>query len=309
VKRSPRSLWLCLWLLAGASASAAPPKFADELTVYAIPAPRPAELRWKTPGGLVRRVLLNEVGAKLGLMDRTLGHMGVHIQCAAGGGLPAAEWKGSMTHAVEKEFTETVIKQGYALGILFHNYSGRFERPEELQKSVDERVKNGRIAFVRFGLRPETCRRLLAYVKELDARGVNRFYGLAARPRYREGAGCSAFSMSVVEVAGLLEEAFTKSWTVNVRVPLKLVGGPITGKHISIARAALYLGPWAAPNEPNKPIFAWDPTLAFDWIRAEAQRLLAAPATADRAEKRGEAFGLVYDRRQVATPTDGFWRN
>lgn len=292
------------------TASATP--FPDQLTLYAIPAPKPAELSWETPGKLVRNVLFNTVGAELGFFTRTLGHMGVHVQCGAANGLPALEWKGSMTNAVASEFRESVLKQGFALGVLFHNFTGRYERPDELQGSVDERYRNGRIAFVRFGIRAETCRRLLSYAEEFDRLKVNRYYGLAARARYKEGAGCSDFSVSVVEIAGLMEKAFRRSWTFDVRVPLELIGGPTTGKKVSIVKAALARR-WALASEPHRRIAGWDPTLAYRWIRDAAGSVARGGKVplvgAIRVERRGEALGLVLDRRTVPTPTEPFWKN
>jgi hypothetical protein len=304
-KRWILAVLLAITLQAAALALAAPPRFPDQITVYAIPAPRPAELSWESPGRLVRSVLVNTAGAKLGLMTRTLGHMGVHVQCGR------EEWKGSMTNSVDSEFTDIVVKQKYGLGVLFHNFSGRFERPEELQKSLDERYRNGRVAWVRIGLRPETCARILKYIREFDARKVHRYYGLAARPLYGEGAGCSAFSMSTVEVAGVMEPAFLKHWTFDVRVPLALIGGPLTGKKVSIFKAAATTRPWAKPSEPHKRIWGWDPTLAYYWISDAVARVgrgakpVAAPVV---TETRGKAVGLVLDRRHVPTPTGPIWK-
>src|SRR5437773_5462809 len=101
---------LFLLLFAAAPAAAQPNlRFPDQLTLFAIPAPLPVELSWKSPGGLVRRVLVNEAGAMLGFFTRTLGHMGVHVQCAAAGALPAEEFKGSMTNVDSHEFTDTAV--------------------------------------------------------------------------------------------------------------------------------------------------------------------------------------------------------
>ena len=44
-----------------------PTQFDNELTVWVIPAPRPAELSWRTPGGLIRRVVTNAVGSVVSL--------------------------------------------------------------------------------------------------------------------------------------------------------------------------------------------------------------------------------------------------
>ena len=44
----------------------------------------------------------------------------------------------------------------------------------------------------------------MEYFHEYRDRGYAQNYGLPLRPRYGEGAGCSAFAVSFLDVAGLL---------------------------------------------------------------------------------------------------------
>ena len=282
-----------------------PTQFDNELTVWVIPAPRPAELSWRTPGGLIRRVVTNAVGGMLHIMNRKLGHMGVTVRCGQ------QEWTGSMTNSIDAEFQDIVVKKGYGLGVLFHNFSGAIEPAADMYKSINERYRTGRITWVRSGISAQTCGRLMTWVSEFQKAGVDKFYGLAAQPRYREGAGCSAFSMSFLEQAGLLEPAYMP-WSFDLRAPMKLIGGPLTGKRWPIARAMTITRGWAAENEPHKRIFGWDPTLGFYWVHnnvkriERGQRVFSTPAT---VERRGHAVGLVLDRRNVPTPTEPFFKN
>ncbi len=293
-------------LVAARPALAAPERFESQLTVYALPAPRPAGLSWKTPGGLARRVLVDEAGAKLGLFTHAIGHQAIHVQCAASAGAPAAEWKGSMYEANPSEFSQAAIRDGWGLLILFKTFSGRFQTPAELDHDLEERLANGRIAFVRFGLSSGGCRRILAFIRGFEERKANLKYGLAARPRHAEGGGCSAFSMSAVEVAGVMEPAFKAGWSFNVNVPEALIGAPPT-KKVSLLAIADDIRPWAAPIEPHRPLFGWDPTLAFEWIvdavgrAAKGQKVLQEAVS---IERRGKAVGLVVDRRSAPVPTD-----
>ena len=313
---------ILLTIAAPAAATPAAPQFADELTVWALPAPRPAELSWTTPGGLIRRVVTNSVGGMLQIMDRTLGHMGVTLRCSAQPGIPASAWQGSMIGAIKSEFTDIVVKQAYGLGVLFHNFTGRIEAAEELQASLDERLpapaqdnvtnlKMGRVAWLRYGISPSTCQRLRGWVAAFASSPASKFYGLAAAPRLREGAGCSALSMSFIEQAGLLEPAL-KPWSFNLGVPMSLIGGTLTGTRVPLSRAIALTRGWATPSEPQKPIFGWDPTQAFYWIKQMAPaimhgaRVFSGPAV---VEQRGHSVGIVLDRRRVPTPTEPYFKN
>lgn len=297
--------------VATAHAGVGSPEFDNELTVWVMPAPRPAELSWRTPGALIRTVVTNAVGEMMHVMGRKLGHMGVTLRCAATPTAPAFTWQGSMKGSNKAEFQDIVVKQGYGLGVLFHRFSGRLETAAEMQESIDQRYRTGRISWVRVGVSAPTCRRLVSWLGEMQRAGVDKYYGLAANPRLREGAGCSAFSMSFMEQGGFLERAYTP-WSFDLRAPMSLIGGPETGRKISLARGLAVTRGWAKPNEPGKRIFGWDPTQAFHWLKRAAplvrwgKPVFSTPAL---VERRKNAVGIVLDRRSVPTPTEAFFKN
>ena len=306
-----------------AAAPAVAPQFADELTVWVFPAPRPAELSWDSPGGLVRKVVANAVGSMMHLMNRKLGHMSATVRCGAQAGRPARSWQGSMTNVIDAEFNDIIVEKAYGLGVLFHNFTGAYETAADTQASIDERLpspkndkftntRKGRVTWLRYGISPMTCQRLMGWIDAFAAAGVNKFYGLAAAPRLREGAGCSAFSMSFLEQAGILEPALLP-WSFDLRVPLSLVGGPLTGKKVPLLKALAVTRGWAAPSEPHKRIFGWDPTQAFNWVHRQAvpaiQRGARVFSTPAWVERRGQSLGLVLDRRSAPTPTEPYFKN
>lgn len=280
-----------------ARATASAPRFDDQLTLYAIPAPGSTGLTWSSPGQLVRHVLANEAGHKLWGWERTLGHAGVKIECAATASEPAASFSGSVRNSDHGEqFRELLLHRKIGLGILFDSVDGRLERPEELLESVERFSLRGRVATVRFGLSPATCRALVEYARSFDRAGVAGRYGLVQRPLHREGAGCSAFSMSFLDLANLVEPRFREAWSFSVRVPMELVGGSRNPDHeVGLVRLALTTRGWASPTEDGIDLFGWDPTQMFNWIRAEASRALKDGSA--QVEGYQEAIGLVIDRR------------
>lgn len=261
------------------AATPAQQAFDDELTLFAIPAPRVVSLSWRSPGALARRTLINE---GLGL-SRALGHAAVRVSCDGG----ARHFQGSVVDTGD-DFKRMVLKEDAGLGVLFRTVPGALEKEEELQPTLDKRFANGRISFVRFAIPKDTCHALLDYAKAFDEANVASQYGFV-RPLYREGAGCSAFSMAFLELAHLDEPRFRDAWGFDVRVPKSLIG------NTTVVQLFLTFRPWASESEPHERLVGWDPTKMFRSIRDIAR------SGAEKTEKRGRAVGIVLDRR-ATTP-------
>lgn len=268
--------------------------FDHELTVFAIPAPKLVSLTWKSPGGLARRTLINE---GLGF-SRAIGHAFVRVDCGAANGKPAAVRQVGQSN-VGEEFRNMVIKEKAGLGVLFRTVSGVLESDELLDTTLKDRYGSGRIASIRYGISGEACHALLDYVKEYDKRNVEDEYGFV-RPLYQEGSGCSAFAMSFVRLAGLLEPYMAQEWKFDVRIPMSLIGGATNpGNSVSVARLFTIGRGWATPEEPHLRLNGWDPTLMYKSIELRAKQGIKDGKTV--VEKRGRALGLVVDKRNAAS--------
>lgn len=276
----------------------------NELTLFAIPAPRLVGLSWKRPGGLARRTLISN---GLGL-HRSLGHAAVRVQCAATATHPADHFQGSVVSTGD-DFRKMVLEEKAGLGVLLRTVPGALEKEEELQPTLDERYGNGRVSFIRFAISGDTCHALLDYAREFERRNVASQYGFV-RPLYGEGAGCSAFSMAFLELARLDEPHFRSQWSFDVRIPMGLVGGRDNPTNkVSVFELFTSFGPWAREDEPHRRLVGWDPTKMFTSIRTSAKSALRDHSLV--VEKRGRALGLVLDRRNVAPraelSTRTFW--
>lgn len=279
------------------------------LTLHTIPAPTSplnrVGMSWDSPGQLVRGVLVNELGKALRGYTRTLGHAGIEVQAGAVGEAPARHFLGSVTFQNPRDFRTLLLRDQIGLGMLFDNVPGRLESPGEMQVSLDEGAQNGRLASVRFLLAPQVAHALLDYAAAFERAGVHERYGLEARPLCAEGAGCSAFSMAFLELAGVLEPRFVDAWSFSVRVPERdgrhaLIGGTKRpGVRVSLARVASLRRSWATPEELGIDIFGWDPTRMTRWIQARCAEPMRDAS--ERVEFRGQAPTLVIDARS-ATP-------
>jgi hypothetical protein len=266
--------------------------FDNELTLFAIPAPKLTGLSWKNPGGLARRTLISN---GLGL-SRSLGHAIVRVQCGATNTEPAGHFQGSMVDT-DDTFRTMVLKEKAGLGVLLRTVPGAVESEADGQKSIDERYENGRVTFVRFAVSSEVCHGLLGYAQEFERLEVGKEYGFV-RPLFKEGAGCSAFSMAFLELANLDEARFRNAWGFDVRIPMTLIGGrDHPSNKVSVFELFFSTRGWAKESEPHRRLVGWDPTKMYTSIRTMAKASLRDHAMT--VEKRGRSLGLVLDRRNV----------
>lgn len=298
--------------------SSTPPAdpFASSLTVYAIHAPtsqlNPAGLMWTSPGGLTRQVLLNEAGAAVLNFKHTIGHASVKLECAATATAPAGKFVGAMTNADDAELRGLVLDKQVGLGVMFDSVKGRFQTEAEVQADVDAGIKDGGMSYVKLGIAADVCQRLLDYERAYVAAGLDKVYGLAVSPLRKEGAGCSAFAVSFLELANLLEPRFASTWAFHVRAPMytqpivgtpePLIGGTKNpGVLVPMTRVASLTRGWAAPNEDGIDIAGWDPTQMQESLDKIITQALADGS--EKVEVQGKLRGLLLDRRStVATP-------
>lgn len=266
--------------------------FDNEMTLFALPAPRLTGLSWKSPGALARRTLTNQALK----FSRSIGHAGIRVECAATPTREAAHFQGSMTSTGD-EFRDMVLKEKAGLGVLFRTVPGRIEREEELQASLDERYRNGRVSYLRMGISADTCHALLDYARAFAERGVDSQYGFV-RPLHQEGAGCSAFSMSFLKLAGVMDPSMQSEWSFDVRIPMQVIGGVTNPGHdVPVWKLFLLTRGWASASEAHLRLTGWDPTLMYESIRARAKSSLKDGS--EVVEKRGKALGIVLDQREL----------
>ncbi len=293
---------LFLGLVAGPASAAPGPggDWPDQVTLYAIPAPRP--LKWQTPRRLALGVVGNEITVKHTKKKHTIGHVAVRIRSSLAG----REVLTGMTNRVRGEDFDLLLKDGYGLGILGADMMGRLETAEELEPEIAERAATGRIASLRFLVAPEATVRMLRFLEEYRAKGLDDHYGGANRPRYGEGGGCSAFGVAFLEVAGLMHPGFD-SWKVALRAPLGLYGGPLHGLRSSLKRTLFEGDRWAREDEPHQDSIFWDPTAMYLWIRRIHAAESACPSGDWATEVHDRMEGLVGDARSVPVPDEPLW--
>lgn len=274
----------------------------DQVVLFNIPSPYGID--WRSPHTLLKSVLQNHNSG----ISHEIGHVFVGVYCSDQGMAGSPDVLTGMTSASDNS-EELLRDRGYGLGLLFHNFDGRLNSEEEALIDIHSGVQTGRLSYLAFDISRATCQRLVDYEMEYRQRGYDRAYGLPNRPLYGEGAGCSAFGVSFLEVAGIQPAIFQGMWSRHLLVPHRLVGGPMTGFFIPIRR--FFLNPllqWASPNELHYPLSFWEPDLMHSYVLRVARGEWVAPFSAE-VQLWGKAYGLRLNALDIPTPEGEFFRN
>lgn len=258
------------------------------------------KLNWSTPGSLTRTTLLSGTKDLLrGQENIALGHVTVKLECEDGFSLHTA-----MTQEDPMESVRLLTSGNIGLGILFHRFAGRLENQEEIERRLE---RNRNVRFLKLALSGPTCSRLKDYAREFEAQGHSRYYGLLLRPRKGEGAGCSAFGISFLEVAGALQTSplreASERWSRSLLVPKSLIG--TMERRVPLPVLALKSSPWPLrESEATAPIFFWEPNRMYDWV---GEQLLLGAESPWKEITEGRYTGLALDLSSIPTPSEPFF--
>lgn len=265
-----------------------------ELTIYVVPSTE--WLGWDSPLALMKNTAWNKIFPVFPKKKkRAIGH--VFVELTDGN----YRFFGGMTTQAGNHQVNKVVNEGYNLGILFADFPGALDCPQKLQTELDQRCEDGEIAFMKFKLHKANFDRLKEYVETYQEREYHLIYNGKNQPRKGEGAGCSAFGISFLEVAGLLSDEWKEEWTMRVRVPQHLVGGPTTGQKVPIL-SMLFAHRWAKEHEPHVVLELYEPYLIYDWIIMQADQT-KKPSNMNTINN-AKAIGLSFDYSQILPPAE-----
>lgn len=281
------------------------PDSLHELLIYVIPSR--VAYDWSSPRSLHRSYVKNIKRSLLSKQNYLLGHAFVEFRSPL---LPGRLLTG-MRSASKKESRDYVLKDHYGLAILGAGLDGRLETGSELLEVRKDFARRDRLAFIRLLVSEEAAARLLAFFESYISRyespaegGVP--YGGAFWPRYEdEGAGCSAFAVSFLDVAGLLRDFFDE-WVIRINIPMSLIGGPYNdGNEVKI-KDVRKGKKWADPDSlaPGEYVRfeIYDPSVMYQWIMDVRQGRVREDGFEAADNYEPEAPGLFFDARNVPVP-------
>jgi hypothetical protein len=272
---------------------------AQELVLYAIPSPR--ALNWRSPHTLFMSYLENiAMPNKYPGYRHPLGHLVVELRDSC-----RYEIAGVVA-ASRLELFNSVAKYRYGLGSLFTRYRGKIQTGNINLYQLADRYADGDVAYIKFLLNEETFEKLWQYLQEYKAKQYYKIYNGENKPREGKGAGCSAFAVSFVEMAGLLDSMLLKQWQVRVNVPNKLIGGPDGGnRHVGMLRMA-FTQRWAADDAPGqKTITFYEPSKVYKWIKKAWKK--GGMGYDCLPDNRGKSRGLIFDCRNKVWHDGRIW--
>lgn len=278
---------------------------ADELKLHFMHSP--LGVNWSSPWHLAVSTLKNQIAPVGKKRAYSISHVFVELKCDSQG---KHLFRG-MTSAPGTEDRDLVFKEKYGLGTMFHSYKGVLEKDQSIVNDLAPYEGHKRHSELSIKVSAAACERMIAYVDEYEALGYGNMYsGLQADPLKREGSGCSAFGVSFMRVAGLMDESITKNWIESIDIPTRLIGGPMTGKKVSIFYILTHPGAHWNNKEKHVHLNAWNPEKMHSWVGKTYKQIREGqyggkwPANVSR---KGDTLTVELDMTNRPVPTGTFW--
>jgi hypothetical protein len=273
------------------------------LTLYFTPSP--LGLDWSTPSKLARDIVKNyAVKSRFGHTKRFMGHVNVELKYKDDN--ENVDILTGMT-AANLNALPLLLKDKIGLGIIFHSFPGRLESNEEIIPELAQYAEHGnkKMNFCRYRINLEMAKRVKQYIDIYKEHNMGRYYGLYNSALHGEGAGCSGFGASFLDVMGIINDEHRTHWANCVHVPHSIAGKPITKNKVNFLSLLFKDFEWS-DKEDHHEIFFWDPDLMYQ----DTQRRLQKGSIPTNASivMFDKTQGLEYDITDINPPTDPIFK-
>lgn len=275
------------------------------ITIYVIPSKVPYD--WSSPHSLYKSYFKNYKRSLFKKDNYLLGHAFIELSTPLSDSLIFT----GMRAASREEQKKMVLEEKYGLSILGADVPGKLEISIDLEKKVEWFSKRGELAFMTFLISDQAAERMVEFFRQFKAGPGNGFkpeehYSGAYWPRYYgEGAGCSAFALSFLQLGGLMRDEFSE-WIVQINIPMALIGGPYNPGNKVTMKDIRRTTQWAVGDESQKdsyePFEIYDPTLIFEWILSSWAQKQVKDLTVIRPVEINRARGILIDAREEPVP-------
>ncbi|MGZ3774828.1 MAG: hypothetical protein ACXVCY_12150 [Pseudobdellovibrionaceae bacterium] len=236
--------------------------FGNELELFFYRAPAP--INWDSPGKLVRSMMRNQRmeidGEKY---PHPISHVNIRLQCDS---TPSAFFGMTSTKS-DRSYLWDLLVKGSSLDIMLINQKGRTYTKNEIVRWLPRLQNHGYVRSLKILLNHDQCERAQRYLTLYSQTGlVNIYGGLRSDPLRGEGAGCSAFAVSILRVLNLLPTSVSEKWQRELKIPLELLSNWENRSRISFL--SFLFGKdrsWARPGEAQIHLKFWDPELMYEW--------------------------------------------
>lgn len=276
-------------------------------TIYVIPSK--AKFDWSSPQTLHKSYRKNTIKNLFNKKVYTIGHAFIELNTVH----PEEHIFAGMCSEGKDEMKDFVLNQHYGLAVLGTDVKGSLEDETKLKEKIEKYSRKGRLAFITLMIGEEAAGRMSRFYHdyrdyfEKNTAGGYR-YGGAFWPRYfGEGSGCSAFALSFMSVAGLLQDDYEK-WLVRIDIPMTLIGGPYNPDNEVCMKDIKKEDHWAQPDQDghkeSQLLEMYDPTLIFEWINDIYAGKIDKDENLIKTLNYKKAKGLLVDSRNETVPAD-----
>ena len=269
-----------------------------EITLYFITST--GKIKWDNPSKLLKSTNLAYLKATLKGNSYVIGHTHARITSAL---LDAPLYTG-MVGAVHSDKADLILKKKVGLGSLGATIRGKMETEESIKSGLKRYGKMNMVSYIKFKINATAVQRILHFINYYGQKTECGFapcekYNGALWPRYeKEGSGCSAFVMTLLDVANIVPPE-SKEWMVDINVPMNLIGGESNNNKKIKFSSILSTKSWYNGNGIEGVDFVnykvFDPSIIKEWIlnkRNQNDSLFVA-------DEEDGLKGVIIDRRNV----------
>jgi len=275
----------------------------NEITIFVVPSLCPID--WSNPAILYKSTLNAYLKTITQKNYYAIGHTIARISSPL---LPAPLFF-AMCGKVFTEKPKLVLINKIGFGSLGSTMQGHVESEKSIKKGLKLYSKRNKVAYIKFKVSEQSIRRVLEFVDKFQKKTINGFaasdiYNGATWPRYsNEGSGCSAFGMSVLDVANLLP-AESSTWRIHVKVPMDLIGGEFNNnKKINLSKihkAKSWYEGTGLVDVDYVDYNVFDPSVIFDWIKNKKTQ----NDPDFQADEEDGISGLIVNRQNLVYSAD-----
>lgn len=278
--------------------------FADEMELIFYRAPQ--ALDWSTPGRLVRSTFRNQFIRLHGkVYPHSISHVNVRLQC----GTEDSVYVGMTSEKSSGAYLSDFLFRGISLDTFLINVKGRFVRTSDVLDWLPVLKSEGYVRSLKVLLNSDQCARAKRYLRLYRELGIQEIYGgLRSLPLRGEGAGCSAFGVSFLQVLGLFPAEIDKAWSRSLNVPIELLSS--RSRRARIGFFGFLRGrdrSWALPHEDHIRMRFWDPELMYSWVGAMAQKPSLPAYLSIYKESHSPFMSVLWDARNYPLKSESIF--
>jgi hypothetical protein len=249
------------------------------LSLYVYPSPRGID--WTTPKSLVISTFLNTFLSSIGKFKHPLGHVSIRLNSEKN----KINRFAGMARYNFGESRDIVLFQSAGLGTLAHNFYGRLEQEKDIYPDVKYNSKSGNVIELQFEIDDKAVININSFLDHFEKEKHYRNYGLPNDPLLAQGAGCSAFSVGLLKIAGIDFSKYENDWSDTVHIPNQLIGPHNQSIYhedssktaslsrewtkVSILKLLFNKLNWGDANtQDTTSIFYYSPDKMFHWAKA-----------------------------------------